>query len=149
MNLVPWFAVGLILVGLALVRHARRRWMVVTVEGNSMEPTLHHGQRLLARKVARACAKGPGFQRSDIVVFVLSPEQVRALQTEDLVARVKRVAAVEGDVVPEWAHAALSADAGTRVPAGKVVVSGDNPRSQDSRQLGYIDANAIIAVVRQ
>jgi signal peptidase I len=34
------------------------------------------------------------------------------------------------------------------VPPGNVVVSGDNPRSQDSRQLGYIDSQAIIAVVR-
>ncbi len=149
MNFVPWFGVGLLLVGLALVLHARRRWLVVTVEGNSMEPTLQHGQRLIARKVDRSGAKGPGFQRSDIVVFVLPPEQVRALQSEDLVARVKRVAAIAGDPVPEWARAALSASEDTRVPPGKVVVSGDNPRSQDSRQLGYIDADAIIAVVRQ
>lgn len=69
--------------------------------------------------------------------------------TEDLVHRVKRVAALEGDPVPEWARETLSSDAQARVPPGKVVVSGDNPRSQDSRQLGYLDADAIVAFVRQ
>jgi len=50
-----------------------------------------------------------------------------------LAYRVKRVAAIAGEPVPDWAREALSADAETRVPPGKVVVSGDNPRSQDSR----------------
>jgi signal peptidase I len=140
---------GLFAVGVVLALRARRRWMVVTVEGNSMAPTLQHGQRLLARRLGRGRSRGPGFSRSDIVVFVLPPEQARALMTEDLVHRVKRVAALEGDPVPEWAREALCADAQARVPPGKVVVSGDNPRSQDSRQLGYIDADAIVAVVRR
>lgn len=149
MRLLLALVVGLVAVGCVLALRARRRWMVVTVEGNSMAPTLQHGQRLLARRLGRSRSGGPGFSRSDIVVFVLPPEQARALVTEDLVHRVKRVAAIPGDPVPEWARQALSADASTRVPEGKVVVSGDNPRSQDSRQLGYIDADAIVAVVRQ
>lgn len=149
MSLLLGLGVALLAVGLALALHARRRWMVVTVEGNSMAPTLHHGQRLLARRLGRGRAGAPGFSRSDIVVFVLPPEQARELMTEDLVHRIKRVAAIAGDPVPEWARPALSADADTRVPPGKVVVSGDNARSQDSRQLGYIDADAIVAVVRR
>jgi signal peptidase I len=133
------------LAGLALALWARRQWMVVTVEGNSMAPTLRHGQRVIARRL-----RGTGYARSDIIVFLLPPEQAEAMASEDLVHRVKRIAAVAGDPVPEWAREALGADAHTRVPAGKVVVSGDNTtRSQDSRQLGYIDARNIIGVVRQ
>lgn len=146
MSWVLGLAGVLLAVGGALVLHARRQWMVVTVEGNSMSPTLHHGQRLLARRVRPGRSGDAGFSRSDIVVFVVPPEKVVA--AEGLVHRVKRVAAVAGDPVPEWARPALAADEHTRVPSGKVVVSGDNARSQDSRQLGYIDAGAIIAVVR-
>lgn len=147
MSWVLGLAGVLLTVGVALVLHARRQWMVVTVEGNSMSPTLHHGQRLLARRVRRGRAGDAGFSRSDIVVFVVPPEKVVAAE-ERLVHRVKRVAAIAGEPVPEWARPALAADEHTRVPPGKVVVSGDNARSQDSRQLGYIDAGAIIAVVR-
>ncbi|PTL75549.1 S26 family signal peptidase [Vitiosangium sp. GDMCC 1.1324] len=146
MSWVLGLAVVLLAAGFAFALHARRRWMVVTVEGNSMSPTLHHGQRLLARRVRRGSEGDAGFSRSDIVVFVLPPEKV--LAEDKLVHRVKRVAAVAGDAVPEWARPALAADEHSRVPPGKVVVSGDNARSQDSRQLGYIDAGTIIAVVR-
>jgi signal peptidase I len=146
MSFLLGLAAGLLAVGLVLPLYVRRRWVVVTVEGNSMSPTLHHGQRLVARRVGRGRAGRPGFSRADIVVFIVPPEM--AVAEENLNHRVKRVAAIAGDPVPEWARSALSADEHTRVPAGKVVVSGDNARSQDSRQLGYIDADAIIAVVR-
>lgn len=58
--------------------------------------------------------------------------------------RIKRVAAVAGDPTPE----ALRRYPGSRVPAavvpaGHVVVVGDNPNSQDSRQLGYVPVRAI------
>lgn len=144
MNLVLGLGAGVLLAGGALLLWARRRWLVVTVAGNSMEPTLRDGQRLIARRLRGQM----GYARSDIVVFLLPARQLQELESEDLACRVKRVAAVAGDPVPDWARAALSADEQTRVPPGKVVVSGDNPRSQDSRQLGYIDARSIIAVVR-
>ncbi|RKH46922.1 S26 family signal peptidase [Corallococcus sicarius] len=137
---------AVLLAGAGGVVWARRQWMVVTVEGNSMSPTLHHGQRVVARRL-----HGSGHARSDIIVFLLTPEQREAMaQGDDPVHRVKRVAAVAGDAVPDWAREALGADEHTRVPPGKVVVSADNAgRSQDSRQLGYIDASTIIGVVRQ
>lgn len=146
-----WLAMGIVAVAtpllcLGFVLWARRQWLVVTVTGNSMSPTLHDGQRLVARRLS-----GEGYARSDIVVFLLPPEFLREASedSEDPVHRVKRIAAVAGDPVPEWAREALGADEHTRVPPGKVVVSGDNARSQDSRQLGYVDARSIIAVVRQ
>lgn len=143
MSLVLWTAVGLLATGGALAAWARRRWLVVTVEGNSMSPTLHHGQRLIARRL-----RGEGFARSDIIVFLLPPEQLEETQSLGLPLRVKRVVAIAGDPVPQWARQALGADEQTRVPPGKVVVSGDNTdRTQDSRHLGYIDARLIIAVV--
>ena len=144
MNLALGMGAGVLLAGGALLLWARHRWLVVTVAGNSMEPTLRDGQRLIARRLRGQT----GYARSDIVVFLLPAWQLQELESEELAYRVKRVAAVAGDPVPDWARAALSADEQTRVPPGKVVVSGDNPRSQDSRQLGYIDARSIIAVVR-
>lgn len=115
----------------------RRRWIVVTVEGESMAPTLRDGQQILARRVGTRAE----LQRGDVVVFRLSSAQAHA--SERLVHRVKRIAALAGDPVPAWMGAQ------GRVPRGCVVVAGDNARSQDSRQLGYIDGSAIIAVVQE
>ncbi|RKG48668.1 S26 family signal peptidase [Corallococcus sp. AB011P] len=136
---------GLLLAGAALAAWARRRWLVVTVRGNSMAPTLRDGQQLLARRRVG----DSGYARSDVIVFLLPAERLAAMSSEDPPYLIKRVAAVAGDPVPDWAWAKLGADARTCVPSGKVVVSGDNvDNTQDSRQLGYIDAEAIIGVVR-
>lgn len=107
-------------------------WVRVTVRGDSMAPTLRDGQRVLARRLVR----GP--RRHEVIVFrVPDPE---------LPHRVKRVAAVAGDPVPEWLAPALPGV--VRVPDGFVAVVGDNPRSQDSRQLGLIDRHDVVAAVR-
>ncbi|MFD9700808.1 S26 family signal peptidase [Lentzea sp. NPDC059081] len=107
-------------------------WIRVTVRGNSMAPTLRDGQELLARKLFRRP------RRSEVIVFrVPDPE---------LPHRVKRVAAVAGDPVPDWLAPALPGV--TRVPAGFVAVAGDNPRSQDSRQLGLVDCRDVVGTLR-
>ena len=107
-------------------------WIRVTVRGNSMSPTLRDGQRLLARRLFRRP------RHREVIVFrVPDPE---------LPHRVKRVAAVAGDPVPSWLAAALPGL--TRVPDGFVAVVGDNPRSQDSRQLGLIDCRDVVGAVR-
>ncbi|MBN9685363.1 MULTISPECIES: S26 family signal peptidase [unclassified Corallococcus] len=136
---------GLLVAGAALTAWARRRWLVITVRGNSMSPTLRDGQQLLAR---RRAGDG-GYARSDVIVFMQPAERLAVMNAEDPPYLIKRVAAVAGDPVPDWAWPKIGADSQTRVPPGKVVVSGDNAENtQDSRQLGYIDAEAIIGVVR-
>ncbi|HEV7557000.1 MAG TPA: S26 family signal peptidase, partial [Kofleriaceae bacterium] len=102
-----------------------------TVVGNSMSPTLRDGERVIAR---RQC--GREILRGDIVVFV------PPVAVEDVVYRVKRVAAIAGDPAPAWL-------AGDRVAAGKLVVIGDNPRSQDSRHYGYVEVIAVLAMTRR
>ncbi|QSQ28066.1 S26 family signal peptidase [Pyxidicoccus parkwayensis] len=140
---------ALLVAGAVFASWARHRWIVVAVRGNSMSPTLHDGQRLVARRLGRSPLPGNGYSRSDIIVFLPPAAQRAALDAEALPYLVKRVAAVAGDPVPDWAWTALGADSQTRVPPGKVVVAGDNAaHSTDSRQLGYIDAAAIIAIVR-
>ncbi len=122
----------------------RGRWLVVTVRGQSMAPTLADGQRLLARRSrGRPCAVG------ELAVFRLTDAQLRRDGSEELPLRIKRVAAVAGEPLPEWLRASpLGASPDGRVPAGHVVVMGDNPRSEDSRHLGFIPQRAILAVIR-
>ena len=124
--------IGCLALALAAVAIARRRYLVVSVVGNSMLPTLHDGERVMARRSHRA-------RRGDIVAFV---PPVGHRHFADLAHRVKRVAAIGGDPVPAWLDAA-----DPRVPDGKLVVLGDNPNSEDSRHYGFVDEAAIIGVI--
>lgn len=110
---------------------ARRRWIAVTVCGQSMAPTLRDGQRLIARRL-----RDSPVRRGDVVVFL----PVNRLVDDDVAYRVKRVAALAGDPTPAWLGSNVP-----RVPSAHVVVAGDNPHSQDSRQLGFIAEHTIIA----
>jgi signal peptidase I len=113
-----------------------RWWTSVTVRGHSMSPTLHDRQRLLVRRLRRLPRRG------DVVVFAVPG----TLSDEtDLPYRVKRVAAVGGDPVPDWLAETMPGVA--RVPAGHVVVVGDNQRSQDSRHLGLVAVDDIVGTV--
>ena len=107
-------------------------WIRVTVRGNSMSPALRDGQKLLARRLFRR-------PRHDEVIVFRVPDP-------ELPHRVKRVAAVAGDPVPAWLAETLPGLA--HVPDGFVAVVGDNPRSQDSRQLGLIDCRDVVGAVR-
>ncbi|WP_052422620.1 S26 family signal peptidase [Nonomuraea candida] len=106
-------------------------WIRVTVRGNSMSPTFRDGQRLLARRLRRAP------RRWEVIVFRVADEE--------LPHRIKRVAAVAGDPLPDWLAPALHGV--SHVPAGYVAVAGDNTRSQDSRQLGLIDCRDIVGAI--
>jgi signal peptidase I len=91
-------------------------------------------------------------QAGDVVVADLTPRLVpgaggssgaplNAIRFADRV--VKRVAAVPGDPVP-----AGIAVPDVRVPAGQLVLLGDNPaESADSRQYGYVPENEVIGMV--
>lgn len=109
----------------------RRAYAVVTVDGPSMEPTLHDGDRLLVSRRRRP-------RRGDVVV-VRYPGRVLPGRPWT----VKRVAAAAGDPVP----AAVGLPE-PMVPAGRLVVLGDNAeRSHDSRGFGYADADQVLGVL--
>ncbi|GAA0844545.1 S26 family signal peptidase [Streptosporangium amethystogenes subsp. fukuiense] len=113
----------------------RRRFLVVTVHGVSMEPTYREGERLLIRRASLAAVR-PG----QVVVMTdpVPPGQWI----------VKRAAAVPGDPVPEEVAAAARAAPGARVPAGCLVLLGDNPAaSLDSRRFGYFSGGRLLGVV--
>jgi signal peptidase I len=122
----------------------------IRVQGESMEPTLRDGDRLLITKGYDTPARG------DVVVFATLDTRNRE---EDL---VKRVIAVQGDVVEVRQGIALvnGAVEPTRglltspydptyvepftVPPGSVYVMGDNrPIALDSRSLGPVPVNSV------
>jgi signal peptidase I len=111
----------------------RRRLLIVTVHGTSMEPTYHSGDRVLARRAGLAAVRV-----GDVVIVGQEPGGVRL---------IKRAAAIPGDPVPRERFAALAQVAESTVPAGKLVVLGDNPHSADSRLHGYYDGDLLTGVV--
>lgn len=144
---------------------ARRALVLITVSGGSMSPTYTDGEKLLVR---RGRLRPP--QVGDVVVFrhphlsrAAAPARTAAAETAspgpgmpaahtavprpDVDWMVKRVVAVGGDRVPEeFRHAVGAMDADTTVPAGNLLVLGDNPKSLDSRQFGYVPAGDVLGV---
>jgi len=116
----------------------RGRYLVVTVAGTSMQPSLRPGDRLLVRRA--------GLHRIRVgQVAVLRPPTAPGpvCGTMDGAYLVKRVAAVPGDRVPESCREV----AGDRVPPGSFIMLGDNPRhSYDSRFAGLIPAELLFGV---
>ncbi|WP_412538958.1 S26 family signal peptidase [Longispora sp. K20-0274] len=133
---------------LLAVGWARRNLVVVTVEGESMSPTYDDGDRVLVRR-ARAVPSAAG------AVIVLAPPA----DPDAFVGRrrgreagrlwfVKRLVAGPGDPVPAGLGPALTDAADTPVPAGAMVIVGDNPaRSHDSRQEGFVAVDRVRGVV--
>ncbi len=119
-GLVVPTAAPVVLLALAVLV-VRRRFTIATVRGISMTPTFADGTRVLAVRRAE-------YRPGEVIVF-----RIRRTARRDLKWRIKRVAAGPGDPVPSWMPGGAGA-----VPPGHVLVSGDNPRSQDSRELGYI-----------
>ena len=138
-------ALGLAALGglIWLLAWLRRRLVVVTVVGTSMEPTFHPGDRLLVRR--------RGLERvklADVVVLEPPSEPARIPRgrsgLDEHRWNVKRVHALPGDLVPVEVAAAAGSEV---VPAGSLVVLGDNARSVDSRQRGFFHADLLLGVV--
>jgi signal peptidase I len=119
---------------LAIVLILRKRLIVVVVEGSSMLPSYRDGERVLAAR------RHPRTLRPGQVVILNGP---RPMVGRDGVSGriIKRVAAIQGQPVPDGVE-------GSFVPAGHIVVLGDNMSgSVDSRQLGFIPARIVLATV--
>jgi signal peptidase I len=143
LSVVGWLfgaaAVGMLCLVLLWVN---RRFVVVTVEGTSMAPTLANGDRVLVRRrrIGRV-------RRSDVVVLE-PPVDPRGVYVSGPAGpggrrwNIKRVAALPGDPLP----AGVAVAGVVRVPAGMMVVLGDNPDSVDSRQRGFFHADQLLGV---
>ncbi|SCL69887.1 S26 family signal peptidase [Micromonospora peucetia] len=134
----------------AVLCHAglSRRFVVVTVRGVSMEPTYHDGDQVLVRRNVQPTA-------GQVVVFeqgtgdwLAADAPAAALTSPRRHWMIKRVAAVPGDAVPRAQVLALHDVPEDRVPAGQLVLLGDNDRAAlDSRQVGYFAAESLLGVV--
>jgi signal peptidase I len=140
-------AAGL-LAAFIVARSLRELFTTVTVDGDSMMPTLAPGDRVLVRR-ARASRL-----RAGQVVVVEKPDTDGAWATPlrwpagRREWMIKRLAAVPGDVRPAGCLPESADLPGSLVPPGKLVVLGDNPAwSQDSRQLGYFPGERLLGVV--
>ncbi|MBO2445909.1 hypothetical protein J4573_02295 [Actinomadura barringtoniae] len=119
----------------------RRRFLSVLVEGSSMEPTLHAGQRVLVRR-----AEVAELRRGQVVVVAHPPDGPPRADAPPWL--IKRVAALPGDPVPREAVPALRHVMEPRVPAGRLVLLGDNrAASFDSRRVGYFSSNTLLGRV--
>lgn len=141
---------ALLLVPLGVLCWVRLRYVVVTVEGRSMEPTLRDGDRLVVRRT-----RGRSVRRGQIVVYRDDLSEISHLG--DLGAEVpaiaeipegislwvvKRAVAVGGD------PSSIAGRDGEPVPAGYLVVLGDAPdHSFDSRDFGYLRAERVMGVM--
>jgi signal peptidase I len=119
----------------------RRRYTLVTVRGCSMEPTYRDGEQVLVRR------RSPRLRiaRGDVAVF-RNPPHEDADGPPEPAWLVKRIIAVPGDDLPRG----ISVDSalhGATLPAGFVVVRGDNARSRDSRHFGLVAASDILGTV--
>ncbi len=133
----PWplGVLALVVLLLAVLALARRRYTVATVEGASMEPTYRSGDRLLVRRTRLARVR-----RGDVVV-VRRPTERDSSAVSGLL--VKRAAAVPGDPVPAVVRLPEAV-----VPPGRLLVLSDNPHNTlDSRAFGYVPADRVVGVV--
>jgi signal peptidase I len=120
----------------------QRNFVAVTVNGLSMSPTYDSGDRVLIRRGIR------GLRRGQIVV-VARPDRETGWDRSPLLSRdvdttrwyIKRAVALGGDRYP------LEVSSEGVVPAGHLVVIGDNPVSVDSKQHGPCPAHQVLGVV--
>lgn len=142
-------AVGGLLAGLvACALILRRRIAVVIVAGCSMLPTYLEGDRVLVRRTTI------GRLRVGQVVVFEQPDESGCWATPPRSFgsssgwMIKRVAALPGDTWPDIWSPPLAAPDRERVPAARLVVTGDNRTvSYDSRKFGYVPADRLLGVV--
>jgi signal peptidase I len=157
---MPDFAIAWLAGGTAAYASAlwwvRRSYTLVTVSGPSMEPTFRSGDRVLVRRVSER-----GLARKQVVVvhdlaYARMPFSATARphghrrggMNRNGPCLIKRVAAVPGDPVPRETVPALRNVPERVVPAGRIVLLGDNDSaSYDSRDQGYFATEHLLGRV--
>ena len=125
---------------------ARRRLVVVVVEGSSMLPTFRPGDRVLVRRTSLARI------RSGQVLVLRRPKTPRdppmapaGVRLDQQPWIIKRAAALPGEPCPVDV---LPSGTGTHVPGGWLAVLGDNPASRaDSREFGLVPVDSVLGTV--
>lgn len=168
-------AAGVLVASAVIVLWLRRRYIVITVTGVSMEPAYRSGDRVLVRRAPLASvrrgqavllagtlaemwpemaapspdgAARPPSRRSPRTSAVPAavPAAVRE-PAEEPFRMVKRATAVPGDPIPRDVPS-LRHVPGRVVPEGLLVVLGDNAEaSRDSRHFGYAPSEWLVGVV--
>ncbi|MYT11109.1 signal peptidase I [Streptomyces sp. SceaMP-e96] len=142
---------GLLSAAAVLLGH---RLVVVTVRGVSMAPAYRDGDRVLVRRTARP-TRGQVLVVERPAVHTRWPSRplpagagARAVGRRQWL--IKRLAALPGDPVPEpmLSTSPLARPGPPRVPAGSLVLLGDNPQhSVDSRHFGFYPADRVLGTV--
>ncbi|MEU7133659.1 S26 family signal peptidase [Streptomyces sp. NPDC046261] len=147
-------AAGALLTGLGVLLAVAvgRRLVAVTVDGRSMEPAYRDGDRVLVRRGAPAAVgEVVVVERPPFASPWYEPPLSRQAGAGAIYARqwvIKRVAALPGDPVPPDTLPGAAGEPGARVPAGMVVLLGDNAEhSYDSRQVGCFPAERVLGAV--
>lgn len=147
---LSWLAIAVtaVTIATAAVWMLRRRFAVVTVVGQSMQPALSAGDRVLVRRTRLA-----GLHLGQVIVLKRPVPAGRrqsrpSRRVSDAAWMIKRVAALPGDPALSDHLPADVVKASARVPPGKLVVLGDNAGiSNDSRQLGYFASDQLLGIV--
>jgi signal peptidase I len=137
--------------GLAVaLRCVRGQLQFALVVGESMSPTFHHGDLVIGRRRVVSVTRG------DAIIFSVEPsdhgDSGDGLPADEqgsarLRRRLKRIVAIEGDQAPSSLPQILRQRHHGRVPPGHVAVAGDNPHSEGSAQLGYVEVEQVESVV--
>jgi len=138
------------LAGMTCAAAGLRRWLfVVNVHGESMQPTLDDGDRVLARRTTLTHVRRGDLvilERPDDTLHWTRPPTGRTTGAARLL--IKRVAAIPGDPTPHHAAPTPAGHTEPIVPPGHLVAFGDNlHRSLDSKQIGYFPEDRLIGVV--
>ena len=115
------------------VRQLRRRWVLVKVEGVSMEPELRDGDEVLAKRTRRIAT-------GDVVVVAAPDPDLGWAEAKRAKPPwwVKRVAAGPGEPMPGSPEA---------VPPGHYFLLSDNPAGADSRRHGPVPASLVVGTM--